>query len=406
MPSTQKRRAFLQQSGLRVGAGLSALSSLNCAFRSKLQPNLNPAGAQSTRVLAAVLQERPSDPARLAREARAFGINHMFLSPALLESNTLRHELEREDIATVLRFPVLFDAATKQNPELCMQTPSGQCAHEQWMQLVCPSQKDFLEQKAEALTRATRRFTPAAVLLEYVHHFSFWEQSSGPPTVQSCFDEACIEAFSKTLPPKQAANIPEKPSDKDKKDKKDDSDQKPSKRVAYIQNQLAPQWARFRRQQITKLSRQMALAVRAGCSQSRVWLQIVPWRQRDFQNAAQRVVAQELPELAQWVDGFCPMTWHHVLGHPPAWIASVLRDQQGQIPAQPSAAGPGSKSITWLSSVQVAPAYREKTVAPEAIEAAVDASRFAQGLIFWHWEQLLADRRKWERAQKALRRPL
>ena len=297
---------------------------------------------------------------------REAGINTAFVSPALLSNPDLRRLARANGVATYIIFPVFFDAeAVAERPGLYAVTDRGARAEEDWVKFVCPTRRDYLAEKAEALKKLVRETDPDGVSLDFIRFFVFWEMvypgRARETLPQTCFDASCLEDF------RQAAKIAIP------------GDLSGTADIArwILANHLR-EWTDWKCGVIVRAVKTLADAARSAKPGIKVNIHVVPWRAEDFGGAIRAVAGQDLARLAPLVDYVSPMCYHHMVRRTPAWVHSVVEDMA-------RAAG-----AAVLPSIQVREAYIPGPETPaEFREALVEALKPpSRGVVFWNWAAL------------------
>src|SRR6185436_5944345 len=105
-------------------------------------------------------------------------------------------------IAIQLIAPVFYDPeALAKDPGLSAVTADGKPAHDDWVQLVCPSRPEYRARRVQQIADAVRRVRPEGLSLDFLRHFVFWEKV-GPATLHgdipnACFCSYCVAGFSR-----------------------------------------------------------------------------------------------------------------------------------------------------------------------------------------------------------------
>jgi hypothetical protein len=259
---------------------------------------------------------------------RELGINAVVVGEEMSSSRGFRALARKNGTRLFIRFP--FFSPPKElaaDPELVAITEEGEPARDGSTEFACPSRDDFRDSRIESALDLVRRLRPDGIVLENIHQFVAWE-SLGPeddPTLlpETCFCVHCLQGFASFLGVPQSTIPPQ-----------------PKRAAPWIRANVADQWRQFRVETISSTVAEIAAAVRDVDPGVRIIVNVLPWRRDDYAGAGVWVTGQDLPVMAQAADYLSPMTFSEVLGHPPEWIGSVVRD------------------IAWAAECPVLPAVR------------------------------------------------
>jgi len=297
---------------------------------------------------------------------REAGINTGFVSPALISDPDFRRLAKENGIATFIIFPVFFDAeALAARPDLAAVTARGTRAEEDWVKFVCPTRRDFLAAKADALKKLVRETDPDGISLDFIRFFVFWEMvypgRAAETLPQTCFDASCLEDFERTAKIAIPGSLTGTPDI-----------------ARWILSKHLGEWTDWKCGVIARAVETLADAARSVKPGIKVNLHAVPWRAEDFGGAARAVTGQDLARLAPLVDFISPMCYHHMVRRTPAWVHSVVEDMGRRTGA------------AVLPSIQVKEAYIPGPETPaEFREALAEALKPpSRGVVFWNWAAL------------------
>jgi hypothetical protein len=312
---------------------------------------------------------------------RELGVTHVFASEQLASREGFRELARQAGIELYVIFPVLYaPEALAADPSLSAVTADGTPAKDDWVEFACPSREELRQRRVDEAVELVRRLRPDGLSLDFIRHFVFWEMvgpeadPAGLP--DACYCPVCLRRFAETLASGSQLSV-------------DD----PAAAAAWIRANAADDWTRFKEETISSLAWQIIQATKAVKSNLRVNLHVVPWRTGDFDGAIGRIAGQDRAALGHLADYLSPMCYAHMLDRPPEWIASVVRDvaEAGDCPVLPS--------------IQVAPAYREEALSAEEFEASLRAALEppSAGVVFWKWDDIVADPAKAEVIRRVLR---
>jgi hypothetical protein len=318
----------------------------------------------------------------LFEEWRALGVNTVFASEELTSSGGFRALAKKNGTDLFIIFPVFFaPEELAQNPQLWALTADGERAKEDWVEFACPTRADFRDRRVEEARGIVRRLRPDGISIDFIRHFAYWEMvgpDRDPSTLpDSCYCVSCLQGFA-TFLGVPAFSIPPQPQ----------------RAAAWIENNAADQWVRFKIETITSMAEEIAETVRDVDPEIAINLHIVPWRHDDFDGAITRVAGQDPLALSEIADYLSPMTYSFMLHRPPDWVASVVEDLVY------------GADCPVLPSIQVSSAYREGEVFSAAeFEAALRAALAppSAGVVFWSWNHIEADPERAEIIRRVLR---
>ncbi len=297
---------------------------------------------------------------------RSAGINTAFVSASLAARSEFMALAKKSGVATFIIFPVFFNAEElARRPDLYAVTDSGARAEEDWVKFVCPTRRDYLNEKTVELGRLIRDSDPDGISLDFVRTFVFWEMVYPKRRLdslpKSCFDASCVEAFEKAT----AIALPTTlSSTRDK--------------AGWILAHHLPEWTTWKCGVITRVVESLAREARRLKPGITVDVHTVPWRSADFGGAIRIVAGQDLSAIAHTVDFISPMCYHHMVKQTPAWIHSVVQDVNTRTGA------------AVIPSIQVKEAYIPgPESAAEFREALIEALKPpSRGVVFWNWAAL------------------
>jgi hypothetical protein len=302
----------------------------------------------------------------LVDEWRALGINTVFAGESLARNTDLRARLRANAIALFVIFPV-FQApeVLEDRPGLAAITSEGLPARDEWVAFVCPSREDFVRERADALRDVVAACDPDAVSLDFIRAFVFWEKvypGRSPESLpQTCFCPVCLERFAAET----GLALPGGPGG--------------TKETARrILDNHADAWTDWKCGLVARAVEALAAAARSAKPDVLVNLHTVPWRKDDFGGAVRSVAGQDAAGLSRLADLLSPMTYHHMVLRPPAWVHEVVLDQAAR------------SRVPVLPSIQVAEAYIDRALPAEEFRAALEAALEppSRGVVLWSWDAL------------------
>ena len=300
------------------------------------------------------------------------GINTVFTSVSLLSNPEFRKLARKNNITTFVIIPVFFDPeALREDPDLYSITDRGTKAIDDWVHFVCPSRKEFREQKIEEIKGVIRDIDPDGVSIDFIRHFVYWEKvypGTDPDSLlNTCFDPSCISRFCQDA----QITVPESLS-------------LPVEIAAWIKKDHFEEWTEWKCDLITEMIREITKEARKLKPTIAINVHLVPWRKNDFNGAIRFVVGQDIPEIAKYTDYLSPMTYAHMVKQAPSWIHSVVKD------ASERTGG------CVIPSIQVKEAYLKDTLTLREFKLSLEEALKppSHGVVFWSWETLDQDQGK------------
>ncbi len=159
------------------------------------------------------------------------------------------------------------------------------------------------------------------IWLDFIRYPGFWEgekrgqatffreQSSlgksslSPFFPDACWCPRCLTKFSAEMGVKPPAGM------------------KTAEAAAWIKNNHAYEWMRWKKEQIHSFVRDVRKLMQARGL--KLGLFIVPWTKGERHNAVSYLLAQDAFALSQNADVISPMVYHRMVGMPPAWVGGM-----------------------------------------------------------------------------------
>jgi hypothetical protein len=259
-----------------------------------------------------------------------------------------------------------------------------------WYRGICPTHEGFLAEKSARLTRVVHELEPDGLFLSFTRCPGFWENWT-PGYVFSnrdrfCFCPRCRSRFATEL----GIDLPA-------------ADTATQARAILTEHGAA--WTAWRCARIGEAIERIAAEVRQVRPDLEIVLNTLASPAEDFggMDVRREIAAQDLATLRRVVDRFELMTYLQILDRPDAWLAPVIADARGAAPDRPL-----------LCTLQVAPLYTEGVHAGRGRAGAITAEDLdrsaraalaagADGLVFYHWTDLLLDEAEGGRKRDILR---
>lgn len=298
-------------------------------------------------------------------------ITHLFISKELAEDSYFINQLPQH-IEVALIFPLLYDSDNilVQQPNAYALTESGNCAKEEWVSFICPSQTEIITKKIEKYLQIAQKAKVNYLSIDFIRYFAFWEKCTPQKAnelQQSCFCPDCIEAFSQYSGQKVlGSTITEKAS--------------------YIINTYETEFESYKCQTIFQLVRYIRERVTELIPDIKLSLHLVPWMEGIYNNAITRVLGQDIHKLAPLVDLITPMCYAHMTNNAPEWIFDCVNSiaEKTETPILPS--------------IQVSRCYRDGVISSDLFSSYIHSTKtpHSAGVLYWSGEELLKDRQKQE----------
>lgn len=260
-----------------------------------------------------------------------------------------------------------------------------------WYLGICPTHEGYLETKIARLRRVVAALAPDGLFLSFTRYPGFWENwipdYDFTDADRFCFCSRCRDRFAVDT----AIDLP----------RRDTAGQ-----ARYILERHGSAWTSWRCNRIVDAVARIVAAVRTERPDLRIMLNTLPFPSSDFggMDVRREFAAQDLAGLAAWVDQFELMTYLQILRRSVDWLEPVFDDARRSL----------ALDRALLCTLQAAPLYtagphagrgRDADVTAEDIDAAarVALDRGADGLVFYHWSDFLADEVEGGRKRRVLR---
>ncbi|UYP46037.1 hypothetical protein NEF87_002322 [Candidatus Lokiarchaeum ossiferum] len=316
------------------------------------------------------IYEHNGDLLTLFDELKDIHINVVIASKKLNENPDFCRLAKKNQIKRFLLFPTFYSPEfLEQNPSHYAIQKNGNIAKTEWVEFVCPSRLDFRKLKIEQLKKWVQKYQPDGVSIDFIRHFIFWEKvypNTSPESLpNTCFCDNCMKTFQELID----GQIPAK---------------SPNEYYKWIMKYKKKEWIRWKSELITSMVKEMVEEIKKINPSILINIHVVPWQQKDFNQALKVVVGQDLKELAQIADFLSPMTYAHMIKQKPSWIASVVNDIYNT-----------TKSKV-IPSIQVSRCYLEDEISNNYFRKYIKESSKnpSYGFIFWSWERLSFDQKK------------
>lgn len=259
-----------------------------------------------------------------------------------------------------------------------------------WYLGVCPTHDGYLAAKIERLRHVVATLAPDGLFLSFTRYPGFWENwvpgYRFGDADRYCFCERCRRRF--------AADVG-----------LDFSSRDGATQARIILERHGEVWTTWRCARVVAAIERIAAVLRAERPALEIMLNTLPFPAADFGglDARREIAAQDLSQLSRVVDRFELMTYLQILARPDSWLAPAVADARRGAPDRPL-----------LCTLQVAPLYttgihaergRAEEITADDLEKTARAALAAgaDGLVFYHWTDFLADEAAGGRKRVVLR---
>lgn len=192
-----------------------------------------------------------------------------------------------------------------------------------WYQGACPNNPERIQEELNAIRDVVSTTKVDGVWLDSIRFPIYWEAPE-PKLVQGCFCPRCLTLFQNDTHIAIPANLT------DAKAKAD-----------WILANHEADWTAWKMMRITNKVKRVNQVVKAANPNAVLGIFSVPWRRSDYNNAIEKIVSQDFPNLANHIDVISPMVYHRMCGHNDnvQWINDIVKYMQvetgGRIPVVP-----------------------------------------------------------------------
>ncbi len=257
-----------------------------------------------------------------------------------------------------------------------------------WYTGVCPTDDAYLDWKIGLLGHVARELRPDGLFLQFTRYPGFWENWTWHPDYvftgadRYCFCDRCRALFA------QSEHI-ELPAG-------------PIAASAAILAHHREAWNRWRSARIVEI----IARIRREAAGQRIMLNTLPFPPSDFggDDVRTEFAAQDLAMLSPMVDRFELMTYLQILNRPISWIRTVVDAARAELPSQNEIVCTLQVNPLYLDGLHASRRRRPTVTADEIASAArttLDAG--VDGLVFYHWTDLLADEAEGGRKRQVVR---
>ena len=189
----------------------------------------------------------------------------------------------------------------EQHPELWPIGADGQRLQpDEWYLGLCPAHEWYWYERVGELRQMAREFAVDGVWLDFIRWPCHWEVPR-PRIEESCFCDYAVARFSSESGCEVTGEIP-------------------AARAQCILTRYPQQWARWKADQIIAFCRAAKDLLLHERPAAILGIFSVPWNPANYDDAIDRIIAQDFARLAAYVDAFSPMAYHVMCGWPPEWV--------------------------------------------------------------------------------------
>jgi len=194
----------------------------------------------------------------------------------------------------------------KSHPECHPINPEGEPIKKiKWYAGVCPNQKWLRKEKLEQIRNMLTEYNIDGIWLDCIRYPCHWEVKN-PLIEQTCFCSVCINLFQKDTGIKLSEEL-----------------ETPREKAQWILQNHEDKWTRWKCQQITDFVKEAKEVVKSVNHDAHLGIFGVPWTDKDYDNAIERIICQDYKSLANYVDVFSPMVYHLMCNRPVEWITET-----------------------------------------------------------------------------------
>ncbi len=285
-------------------------------------------------MLAIKLYNIPEDLLDFISKLKILNIDSVFLGDEASRSIELHKILLDHKIKRYFVFQTFYNPKyLNDHPESYSITSNGKQAIDEWVEFVCPTDREYQVELLSRLKSVIDIYDPDGISLDFIRQFIFWEKTyteSDKRVLSSC---NCI-------------NCQQDP--------------------------------RNREEVITDVVKALSKRAREIKPNIIVDLHSVPWKKHEFRDGSISLSGQNLREISSFVDFITPMCYSHMLKKSNNWIHEVVQDhsEQGMLPIIPAIQAKECYLKEYISDDQ----YREILLSALTPPSA--------GVIIWSWDSI------------------
>lgn len=159
-----------------------------------------------------------------------------------------------------------------------------------WYAGVCPNNPRVKKEKLHEIKNIIKTIPIDGLWLDFIRYPCHWEDVRNKIITEYCFCPVCRSKYAKDVGADLKTNL----------------------------------WYEWKCTQIFKFAKQARDIIKNNNKNISLGLFSVPWKRNEYGKAIKRVVGQDFEKLAEVVDVFSPMTYHHMCGRPVEWIRETV----------------------------------------------------------------------------------
>jgi len=246
----------------------------------------------------------------IAKQVHDWGVNAVWTDRKTLSNTALIEALHAWQVQVFTTVAMFSGWRGRNRPIKKDGKPFEPYVPGHWYQGSCPNQPRDLVQKLAEIRDVATHFDIDGVWLDALRYPTFWETPK-PNVEMTCFDPVCLEKFQDWVGvafPEELRSLQD--------------------RAEWILQNREREWVRFRMACITDITKQCAQVLKKANPKVKLGMFTVPWRRKETRggemNAIERIIAQDYPNLAKYVDVFSPMVYHRMCDEPVEWIGEIV----------------------------------------------------------------------------------
>lgn len=219
-----------------------------------------------------------------------------------------------------------------------------------WYAGVCPNNPHVRKEKLDLIKQLIKSEKIDGIWLDFIRYPCRWEEVRNSKITEYCFCSNCLNKYNK--------DVGGKPEGK--------------------------KWINWKCKQITDFVAEVKRNIEKSKKNIRLGMFVVPWKQKEFDNAITRIIGQDFRILVKPIDVFSPMVYHKFCDRPVSWVGDTVK----------YFAEFSNKPILPIIQTEDEAGKLTKKVFRKEINSAIKLS--SQGTIIFFLEDLLKDNRKVE----------
>lgn len=282
----------------------------------------------------------PEDVNGFLSNIKELNIDSLFLGEDALKSPDFFKLLKCNGLSCYYIFQTFYNPDyLKKNPDSYAITSSGEIARDEWVEFVCPTDRNYIDFIKDQLTTVIKKYNPTGISLDFIRQFIFWEKvidSKSHRLVKSCCCSRCTQ------------------------------DSRSSEEI------------------ITDVVKELSNHIRSIKDGIIVDLHAVPWKLNEYDIDGYSICGQNLKEIGRFVDFITPMCYSHMLKKDPEWIKDIVVNHTN------------SSQVPIIPAIQAKECYLKEALTPEIFEDVLNNSlkEPSKGVIIWSWDDIKSDRKR------------